>query len=266
MINDQPLTRRSLGDTGMDVSVLGFGTVKLGRDKGVKYPHGFTIPDDREAGDLIAMARDRGINLIDTAPAYGTSEERLGKLLQGQRDQWLICSKVGEEFENGESRFDFTPKHIRSSVERSLKRLNTDCIDMLLVHSDGNDLQIINDYEVFNTLDQLKQEGLIRAGGMSTKTVEGGIATLKHSDIAMVTWNLNEQAEIPVVDYALEHNKGIFIKKGLASGHACLQGEDPVQASLNMLLGHQGVSSVIVGTVNPLHLHHNIQAATNACK
>ncbi|WP_461536177.1 aldo/keto reductase [Spongorhabdus nitratireducens] len=250
----------------MDVSVLGFGTVKLGRDKGVKYPHGFTIPDDREAGDLIAMARDRGINLIDTAPAYGTSEERLGKLLQGQRDQWLICSKVGEEFENGESRFDFTPKHIRSSVERSLKRLNTDCIDMLLVHSDGNDLQIINDYEVFNTLDQLKQEGLIRAGGMSTKTVEGGIATLKHSDIAMVTWNLNEQAEIPVVDYALEHNKGIFIKKGLASGHACLQGEDPVQASLNMLLGHQGVSSVIVGTVNPLHLHHNIQAATNACK
>ncbi|MGY0217124.1 aldo/keto reductase [Endozoicomonadaceae bacterium StTr2] len=250
----------------MDVSVLGFGTVKLGRDKGVKYPHGFTIPDDREAGDLIAMARDRGINLIDTAPAYGTSEERLGKLLQGQRDQWLICSKVGEEFENGESRFDFTPKHIRFSVERSLKRLNTDCIDMLLVHSDGNDLQIINDYEVFNTLDQLKQEGLIRAGGMSTKTVEGGIATLKHSDIAMVTWNLNEQAEIPVVDYALEHNKGIFIKKGLASGHACLQGEDPVQASLNMLLGHQGVSSVIVGTVNPLHLHHNIQAAANACK
>ena len=89
---------RPLGSTGFDVSPLGLGTVKLGRDQGVKYPNGFTIPDDAQALALLNQARDLGINLLDTAPAYGISEERLGHLLQGQRDEWVIVSKVGEEF------------------------------------------------------------------------------------------------------------------------------------------------------------------------
>ena len=64
---------RPLGNTGLTVSALGLGTVKIGRDKGVKYPNGFTIPDDKAVSDLLAQARDLGINLIDTAPAYGSS-------------------------------------------------------------------------------------------------------------------------------------------------------------------------------------------------
>jgi aryl-alcohol dehydrogenase-like predicted oxidoreductase len=110
---------KALGSTDMEVSALGLGTVKLGRNEGVKYPSEFRIPDDRHAASLLSEAQDLGINLIDTAPAYGNSEERLGKLLAGQRDRWLICSKVGEEFEHGQSRFDFTPEHTRSSVETS---------------------------------------------------------------------------------------------------------------------------------------------------
>jgi hypothetical protein len=102
------------------VSPLGLGTVKLGRDQGVKYPNGFTIPGD-EARLLLAQARELGINLIDTAPAYGRSEERLGPLLRGQRDEWVIVSKVGEEFDDGQSRFDFSAAHTRRSVERSLQ-------------------------------------------------------------------------------------------------------------------------------------------------
>ena len=94
----ESLITRPFGDTGIEVSPIGLGTVKLGRDQGVKYPNGFTIPDDKAASDLIALARDLGINLIDTAPAYGVSEERLGPLLKGQRQNWVICSKVGEEF------------------------------------------------------------------------------------------------------------------------------------------------------------------------
>ncbi|MEZ5530383.1 MAG: aldo/keto reductase [Porticoccaceae bacterium] len=89
------LPKRPFGNTGINVSILGLGTVKLGRDQGVKYPNGFVIPDDRQASKLISLAHDLGINLIDTAPAYGNSEERLGTLLKGQRDQWVICSKVG---------------------------------------------------------------------------------------------------------------------------------------------------------------------------
>lgn len=250
---------RPLGSTGLSVSPLGLGTVKLGRDQGVKYPNGFTIPDDREARLLLDQARDLGINLIDTAPAYGRSEERLGPLLRGQRDAWVIVSKVGEEFDDGVSHFDFSAAHTRRSVERSLTRLETDCIDLVLVHSDGNDLRILEQEGVYQTLATLKQEGKIRGFGLSGKTVEGGLKALQQGDCAMVTYNLNEQGERPVLDYAAEHGKAILVKKALASGHVCLSpGVDPVRASFELLFGHPGVSSAIVGTINPVHLAHNV--------
>lgn len=250
---------RPLGSTGLSVSPLGLGTVKLGRDQGVKYPNGFTIPDDQQARQLLAQARELGINLIDTAPAYGNSEERLGPLLRGQRDEWVIVSKVGEEFVDGQSSFDFSAAHTRASVERSLKRLETECIDLVLVHSNGDDLRILDDGEVYQTLAQLKQEGKIRGFGFSGKTAEGGLKALEQGDCAMVTYNLNEQGERPVLDYAATHNKAILVKKALASGHVCLSpGVDPVRASFELLFGHPGVSSAIVGTINPLHLAHNV--------
>lgn len=253
---------RPLGSTGLLVSPLGLGTVKLGRDQGVKYPSGFTIPDDREAQMLLKLARDLGINLIDTAPAYGTSEERLGPLLRGQRQEWVIVSKVGEEFEGGQSRHDFSAEHTRLSVERSLKRLETDFIDLVLVHSDGNDLAVLNDSGVYQALAELKQQGKIRGYGFSGKTVEGGLLALREGDCAMVTYNLNEQSEKPVLDYAASHGKAILVKKALASGHVCLSpGVDPVQASFELLFDHPGVASAIVGTINPLHLAHNVATA-----
>jgi aryl-alcohol dehydrogenase-like predicted oxidoreductase len=253
---------RPLGSTGLRVSPLGLGTVKLGRDQGVKYPNGFTIPDDREAQMLLKLARDLGINLIDTAPAYGTSEERLGPLLRGQRHEWVIVSKVGEEFEGGQSRHDFSAEHTRLSVERSLKRLETDFIDLVLVHSDGNDLAVLNDSGVYQALAELKQQGKIRGYGFSGKTVEGGLLALREGDCAMVTYNLNEQSEKPVLDYAASHGKAILVKKALASGHVCLSpGVDPVQASFELLFAHPGVASAIVGTINPLHLAHNVATA-----
>ncbi|MEF9897231.1 MAG: aldo/keto reductase [Pseudomonas sp.] len=250
---------RPLGSTGLRVSPLGLGTVKLGRDQGVKYPNGFTIPDDDQARLLLAQARELGINLIDTAPAYGRSEERLGPLLRGQREQWVIVSKVGEEFDEGQSRFDFSASHTRFSIERSLKRLETDHIDLVLVHSDGNDLHILEHEEVYRTLEALKQEGKIGGFGLSGKTVEGGLKALERGDCAMVTYNLNEQAERPVLDYAAAHGKAILVKKALASGHVCLTpGVDPVRASFELLFGHPGVCSAIVGTINPVHLAHNV--------
>lgn len=253
---------RPLGDTGLRVSPLGLGTVKLGRDQGVKYPSGFTIPDDAEARQLLALARDLGINLIDTAPAYGRSEERLGPLLRGQRQDWVIVSKVGEEFEAGQSHFDFSPAHTRRSVERSLQRLETDVIDLVLVHSDGNDVAVLRDSGVYETLAELKQAGKIRAFGLSGKTVDGGLLALERGDCAMVTYNLNERGERPVLDYAASHAKGLLVKKGLASGHVCLApGVDPVRASFELIFGHPGVTSAIIGTINPLHLSHNVATA-----
>ena len=258
---------RPLGNTGLKVSAIGLGTVKLGRNRKVKYPGNFDLPDDRSAATLLAQARELGINLIDTAPAYGSSEERLGKLLTGQRQHWLICSKVGEEFEQEQSHFDFSPQHIRHSVQRSLRRLNTDVIDILLIHSDGNDLQIIEQTGALEELLQLKNEGLIRSFGMSTKTVAGGLAAARSCDVVMLTYNPAQREELPVLERCREMHCGTLVKKVLASGHLATNqsdATDPVQASMDLVLGHPGTTAAIVGTITPAHLLANVEAARRA--
>jgi aryl-alcohol dehydrogenase-like predicted oxidoreductase len=116
---------RTLGTTGIEVSALGLGTVKFGRNTGVKYPTTFDLPSDDSIRKLLAQARELGINMIDTAPAYGSSEERLGQLLTNRPD-WILVTKVGEEFNGTNSTFDFSAQHTRFSIERSLKRLHTE--------------------------------------------------------------------------------------------------------------------------------------------
>jgi len=245
----------------LQVSAIGLGTVKLGRDQGVKYPSEFCIPSDREARELLAQALDLGINLIDTAPAYGNSEQRLGHLLAGRRKDWLICSKVGEEFDNGVSQFDFSPEHVQASVQRSLERLRCEVIDLVLVHSDGNDLDIIQGKGTLEALAALKQAGIIRAFGMSTKTVAGGIAAAGASDVVMLTHNLDYRDELPVLDECARLGKGALIKKALASGHLLEGIDDPIQASMALLFEDAAVSAAIIGTITPVHLAANVAAA-----
>ncbi len=256
---------RELGNTGIKVSPLGLGTVKIGRDEQVKYPTDFKIPDDQAVRDLFAMAWDLGINTLDTAPAYGNSEERLGQLLPN-KNNWVIVGKVGEIFENGQSSFDFSAEYTRMSVERSLKRLGRDFIDVVLVHSDGNDMDIIRNEEVCDTLQELKREGLIKAVGMSTKTVEGGIWCVENMDVVMATYNPVHTEELPVLERAAELGKGILIKKGLQSGHAhSAAGGSGVEQALRFVF-EQPVHSVVVGTINPKHLRENVSIIERVLK
>ncbi len=257
---------RALGRTGLQVSALGLGTVKLGRNQGVKYPRGFELPDERSARALLDLARELGINLLDTAPAYGRSEERLGELLAGQRGDWLICSKVGEVFEDGRSRFDFSPEHTRRSVISTLRRLRTDCIDIILVHSDGDDLRIIREMGTLDCLAQLKSEGLIRAFGISTKTVAGGVAAADACDVVMLTYNLEERSERAVLDACARRGTGALVKKPLASGHLGEDGADAVGASLDLVLSHPACSAAVVGTIDPAHLRMNVEAALRSLR
>lgn len=249
------MQKRRLGKTDIEVSVLGLGTVKFGRNQGVKYPAAFVLPTDAEIKKLLSVAAELGINLLDTAPAYGTSEERLGKILQGDRANWVVCTKVGEEFVAGESRFDFSASAVRASIERSLRRLHTDYLDIVLVHSNGEDQHIIEQQHIFVILNALKQEGKIRAFGMSTKTVAGGLLTIDHADLAMVTYNPSYTDERDVIAYAHQQQKGIFIKKAFASGHF----PQPAADCLRFIFAEPGVTSVIVGTLDPEHLRENVR-------
>lgn len=253
------MKKRALGSTGIDVSVLGLGTVKIGRNQQVKYPSGFELPDDNSVIELFELARSLGINFIDTAPAYGSSEQRLGELLP-DRDDWVIMTKVGEIFEEAQSRFDFSFDHTIKSVERSLKRLKRDVLDIVLVHSDGNDMDIINNGAAFDALEVLKNKGLIKAYGMSTKTVEGGCWVVENCDVVMATANLDYDDERPVLELAEKRNKGVIIKKGLQSGHADkASGGSGVETAFSHILNLPGVSSMIVGTISQLHLRDNVR-------
>ena len=253
------MDKTQLGSTGIEVSRLGLGTVKFGRNQGVKYPQGFEIPDEAVLADLLALAKDLGINMLDTAPAYGTSEERLGRLLKGQREDWVIVGKAGEEFEGGESFYNFTPAHFEMSLERSLKRLNTDYIDVLMLHSDGNDVENLSD-EIIDTLLGFKKSGLVRAVGASTKTAEGGVRALQTMDVVMAMYTEDYRDEKPVLDYAAANDKGVILKKALSSGHNA-----DVQSAFEFAFAHPGTSAAIVGTLNPDHLRANVQACVRSC-
>lgn len=261
------IPRYALGNTGIEVSVIGLGTVKFGRNQGVKYPKSFNLPSDAEIANLLDSAKKLGINFLDTAPAYGKSEERLGQWLKktGSRSDWIIASKFGENFMDGVSSFAFSREAALCSIDESLRRLQTDYLDIVLVHSNGEDVEIINKYKVFDTLAELKKSGKIRAFGMSTKTVEGGLLAVENSDVVMVTYNPLEHGEQPVIAHANKFRKGVLIKKALASGHIdkLSQNGNPIEKSIRFILEEPGISSIVIGTLNSQHL---AEAVYYACE
>ncbi len=236
------------------VSPLGLGTVKLGRNTDVKYPASFTLPDDNTVRQLLSCAQEAGINFIDTAPAYGQSEERLGQLLDNRHD-WIVSTKVGEIYENQQSRFDFSTSTTLASVDRSLTRLRTDYLDVILVHADDNDVDVIRQTDVIETLLRLKEAGKVRAVGVSTKTVQGGRLALALCDTVMVAYNVDDTSQGAVIEKAQAQGKSVIVKKALASGHA----GEPADA-LRFALTPPAVASVVVGTISPAHLEDNINA------
>jgi len=254
---------RPIPGTDIVVSVLGLGTVKFGRNQAVKYPLEFALPDMKTLARLLALARDEGINLLDTAPAYGVSEERLGRLLSGRRSDWVLSSKAGEQFENGHSRFDFSPVGLLASVESSLRRLNTDYLDILLLHSDGRDMDIVANHGVIDTLLSIKDRGLTRAVGFSGKTVPGALRALQDLDLAMVTLNPARLTEWPVLVEAARLDKAVLIKKAFNSGRTALTGE--AEQALRLSLTAPAVASVVCGTIDPRHLAQNAALARKLC-
>lgn len=268
------MQKRCLGQTNIEVSRIGLGTVKFGRNQGVKFPEHYELPSMAALDELLGNAFDLGINLIDTAPAYGESETRLGSLLKNKREKWIISTKVGEEFINningdgGESFFNFTPLHIKKSIDESLKRLATDYLDIVLVHSNGDDVHLIENENVFATLAAIKQEGKIRAFGMSTKTITGGLQTIALADVVMVTYNPLYRDEHEVIAYAHQQQKGVLIKKAFASGHLAdavnpADSANPYAQALQLILAEPGVTSVIIGTINAKHLQENVRFLTS---
>ena len=122
----------------------------------------------------------------------------------------------------------------------------------MLVHSDGNDEAIVRQTDALQTLQVLKDAGTIRSFGMSTKTVAGGLLALDLVDVLMVTLNETDQSQSELIIKAANKQKGVLIKKALESGHTSNSGR-----ALRFATNFPGVTSVVIGTINPDHLKEN---------
>lgn len=246
---------RSLGNTGCSISALGFGSFKIGRNQQIKYDQPYDLPDDATTELLLNSILDLGINHIDTAPAYGISEERIGQFLSHRRDEFLLSTKIGETFENEQSTYDFSRSSLQSSIERSLQRLKTDRLDMVLIHSNGNDEEILTQTDAVDVLQTFKQAGQIRWIGLSGKTVAGATSALAWADVLMVEYHLEDDSHADVIRQAAQQGCGVIVKKGLASGHL------PPEAAISFVLGNPGISNLVVGGLNLDHIRTNWQTA-----
>jgi aryl-alcohol dehydrogenase-like predicted oxidoreductase len=249
------MVRRQLGHTGLTVSPIGLGTTKFGRNTDVKYPASFALPSDSQLSDLLDSVRKLGVNLIDTAPAYGNSEQRLGAIIDGHRDEFVLCTKCGEQYLNGRSIYDFSAPAIMNSVEESLRRLRTEYIDVLLLHSDGRDVEILTQTDALEALTRLKRNGKIRSAGISAKTESGILAAVGALDVVMAPFSKNDSSLSGSLETAYERGMGILAIKGLSSGHL------EAQAAIDFVLRQRFIDALVVGTINPTHLQTAVAVA-----
>ncbi|HUQ73013.1 MAG TPA: aldo/keto reductase [Planctomycetaceae bacterium] len=249
---------RPLGRTALRVPPLGFGAFKIGRNQGIKYTTGYELPDDAAVSQLLNGVLDLGCTLIDTAPAYGLSEERIGRAIGHRRGEFILSTKVGETFDDGVSRYDFTRTGVERSLQRSLQRLQTDVLDLVFIHSNGDDLHVLSETDVVPVLHEWRDRGAIRAIGLSGKTVEGARAALSWADAVMVEYHLDDTSHAEVIAAAAAQGIGVFVKKGLASGRL------PAAEAIRFVVGTPGVSSLIVGGLSLDHFAANWQTATTA--
>jgi len=249
------MDHRRLGRTPFELTPLGFGAVKIGRNVGIKYPRPYDLPGDEDTRALLNAVLDLGINYIDTAPAYGLSEQRIGAFLSHRNSEFICSTKVGERFENGQSTHDFSESAVRASIQRSRRLLKRQTLDIVFVHSDGRDEHIMRDTAVVPTLQQLKSDGVITAIGFSGKTVDGARAALMWADAIMVEYHIEDQSHGPVIDEACDAGVGVIVKKGLASGRL------GAAEAVRFVLANPNVTALVVGGLNIDHLRANLAAA-----
>jgi aryl-alcohol dehydrogenase-like predicted oxidoreductase len=133
-----------------------------------------------------------------------------------------------------------------------------DVLDIVFIHSDGNDLHVLTQTDALQTLRDLKASGEIQAIGFSGKTIDGARRAIADGvDAIMVEYHMNDQSHAAVIDEAAAAGVGVVIKKGLASGD--LKPAD----GLPFLLGNRNISSIVIGGLNLNHIAENLKIAAS---
>ena len=209
---------RTLGSTGIEVSVVGVGAWQFGGEWG----HDYT---PTEAEDIIRTAGDCGINLIDTAECYGDhlSEELVGKSIAGNRDSWIVATKFGHKFHDFVDRSThWTPDEVRQQLEDSLRALRTDYVDVYQFHSGDDDA--FQTEGLWEMLQKQVDEGKIRHLGISigsnTNIKQTRAAVDVNAEVIQVVYNrLDRGPDEHVLPACKELRLGVLARVPLASGY-----------------------------------------------
>ena len=215
--------RRALGRSGIDVSALGMGCWAIGgRFWDGEIPLGWGEVDDDESIRAIHAAVDRGVNFFDTANVYGAghSERVLGRAFSDRRSSVVIATKFNSVFDETTRQVtgsDATPQGIRKACEDSLRRLNTDYIDLYQFHDNGYPAE--QAAPVRDTLEALVEEGKIRAYGWSTDFVERAEVFVQGANCTAIQLQLNVLDDNPeMIALCEQYNQAAINRGPLAMG------------------------------------------------
>jgi len=284
------LSTAVLGRTGHAATRLGFGAMELGGIAG-KLP-------ESQVERLLHGVLDAGINVIDTSPDYQASEEMIGRHLAKRRGEYFLASKCGclvgraPAMKDGKLEHDFSPENVRAGVEQSLRRLRTDHLDLVQVHSSPS-RAVLEAHGTVDAMRALQREGKVRFLGMSSvlPDLRDHIA-MGVFDVFQIPYSALQPEHEAVIAEAARTGAGTIIRGGVARGAPDLDPEkkqtqgfwqtfvkskrDLWQAAkldelaagmgkteflLRFVLGHADLHTTIVGTSKPEHLAANVAAA-----
>ncbi len=213
---------RELGRTGMRVSEIGVGTWGIGGAMMVGgLPQSYGEADDADGIRMLHWALDQGINFIDTAPVYGFghSEELIGQALKGRRDTVILETKVGEHHVNGQQAWDFSPAFVRNALDESLRRLQTDYVDVYVLHLPGSGGVSVE--QALEAIEAARATGKVRAVGASIYNNAMGVELIRSGRcdvVQQVLSLLQPQAARELLPAAEAHGVGVVARQALARG------------------------------------------------
>ncbi|MCZ8495650.1 aldo/keto reductase [Priestia sp. Y58] len=197
------MKKKLLDKANLEVTQIGLGTNAVGGH------NLFTDLDEKQGKDLVKEALNLGITFIDTADVYGfgRSEELVGEVIKAHRSELKLATKGAvEKLDNGTTRINNKPEYLRTAVEKSLKRLQTDYIDLYYLHYPDNETPLV---ESIGELSRLKEEGKIGSIGISNVNLNQLKEANQYDDIDVIQspYNmLQRSAENDLLPYSREHN------------------------------------------------------------
>ncbi len=279
-----PILPRALGRTGLTVSALGYGGASIGFADPARVP---------AFGPLLEHALDLGITFFDTAPDYRHSETLLGQALSAHRDRVVLATKCGRsqtvQGTGWDAHEDWSEAGVIATVEASLRRLNTEYLDLVQLHSPPD--WVLEDGAALRGLQRLQAAGRVRHIGISADddTARRAVALGVFATLQISYSLLQQEAGRDILPAAAAAGMGVIIKQPLANGIPLLRERpghpdwaakwdvaqrldwpslapdgDRLAFTLRWVLANPLVSTVIVGTTEPAHLTANRAAALAA--